>query len=432
MAFGRFVVPAGAGSAATSSPSYFPGFDGLRLLAAGSVLFSHAFLMAAGWENDEPLNRLLGPGNIVGLYGVYTFFIISGFLLARSLDGNGSAAQFAINRALRIYPGFIFCILVTAVAIGPIGSSLAWRAYFAHAEMLGYVTTALSCLCDVAHLPGVYAYAGPTDLTNVVNGSLWSLPFEVLSYVLLVWLWVALRDIRAVALAFVLLAAATVASPMLFKALTSVSFTLPFFTGGVAMYPVSKRFGLRAPVALGCAACLVIAASFGVQRLAFAVFGAYLVVFLGSRPNVGSRIAGRIGDLSYGVYLFGWPVEQLVRQHAHVTNPWAMMAVAFPLAFALAAISCHLVERPALRLKTPIGRLVARLAATDDAERRRVVQLAASVAVLAAAGAILVSDKRWWYVTRAVGEVAMWGAAGALLGLLALASLRSIRGRSPG
>ena len=65
--------------------SPFPGFDGLRLAAATSVLFSHAFLIAEGTDDSEPLRHLLGPGNIIGLYGVFTFFIISGFLLTRSL-----------------------------------------------------------------------------------------------------------------------------------------------------------------------------------------------------------------------------------------------------------------------------------------------------------------------------------------------------------
>src|SRR5690349_17761017 len=90
-----------------------PGFDGLRLVAAVSVLFSHAFLIATGSENTEPIAELFGHG-IVGLYGVFTFFIISGFLLARSLDQKTSLIRFSLNRVLRIYPGFILCIALTA------------------------------------------------------------------------------------------------------------------------------------------------------------------------------------------------------------------------------------------------------------------------------------------------------------------------------
>src|SRR5262245_33421710 len=94
------------------SISSFPGFDSLRLLAALSVLLTHAFAIAE--------QRSISTGD----YGVYTFFIISGFLLTRSLSLNPDPVQFAVNRALRIVPGFMFCILVTAVLIGPIVSSL--------------------------------------------------------------------------------------------------------------------------------------------------------------------------------------------------------------------------------------------------------------------------------------------------------------------
>jgi peptidoglycan/LPS O-acetylase OafA/YrhL len=109
--------------------SHFPGFDGLRLAAAISVLFSHAFLIAQGTEDGEPLHHLLGPGNIIGLYGVFTFFIISGFLLTSSLASGAGVVQFSINRFLRIVPGFLFCIVATSLLIGALVTPLALRSY---------------------------------------------------------------------------------------------------------------------------------------------------------------------------------------------------------------------------------------------------------------------------------------------------------------
>src|SRR5262245_15833524 len=94
--------------------SPFPGFDGLRLAAATTVIFSHAFLIAEGSEAREPLRYWLGEGNIAGLYGVFTFFIISGFLLTRSLSNEPGWIRFAFNRFLRIVPGFLFCLLTTS------------------------------------------------------------------------------------------------------------------------------------------------------------------------------------------------------------------------------------------------------------------------------------------------------------------------------
>src|SRR6476619_3042580 len=92
----------------------------VSVFAAASVIFSHAFLIAEGSENREPLSHLLGPGNIVGLYGVFTFFIISGFLLARSLSLNSNLVQFSVNRVLRIYPAFLFCLFITVFILAPL------------------------------------------------------------------------------------------------------------------------------------------------------------------------------------------------------------------------------------------------------------------------------------------------------------------------
>src|SRR3954471_20861336 len=74
-------------AAATPTASReFINFDALRLFAAVSVIFSHAFVVVEGSIVNEPLARLLGPGHIFGAYGVCTFFVISGFLICRSFE----------------------------------------------------------------------------------------------------------------------------------------------------------------------------------------------------------------------------------------------------------------------------------------------------------------------------------------------------------
>ncbi len=67
--------------------NHLPGLDGIRLMCAILVIFSHSYLLATGSEETEPLHQLLGEKNILGLYAVFTFFIISGYLLTRSLAG---------------------------------------------------------------------------------------------------------------------------------------------------------------------------------------------------------------------------------------------------------------------------------------------------------------------------------------------------------
>jgi peptidoglycan/LPS O-acetylase OafA/YrhL len=217
--------------------SAFPGFDGLRLTAATSVLFSHAFLIAEGNENGEPQNHLLGPKNILGLYGVFTFFIISGFLLTSSLPSRTGVIQFSINRFLRIFPGFVFCILATSLLIGPVVTSLDLRAYYAQPDTYTYIWSSLACLCD--HWSAPFQFAAPSNL----NISLWSLSFEVLSYLFLLWLWILLRKPLIVAGVSGLLALATFITPLATTIMPGIAYTLPYFSGGVIMYVVYQRCG---------------------------------------------------------------------------------------------------------------------------------------------------------------------------------------------
>lgn len=349
------------GAGGEEPTSSFPGFDGLRLVAAVSVLFSHAFLIAEGTEAREPLHALLGRGNILGLYGVFTFFIISGFLLTRSLSQRPDLVQFSINRTLRILPGFLFCLAATSLVIGALVTPLDLLSYYAQPEVYRYVASSLMCLCDSWENP--FLFAADPKLAGVKNGSLWSLSYEVLSYVFLLWLWALLRRPMLVAAAIGAVAVATVLSPFANKAIPGVAYTLPYFAAGVIMQIVHQRFGTTRLVALASVVLLCASAFVGLQQYAFAVFGAYLVVFLAERPNLGSRFARRWGDMSYGLYLFGWPVEQLTQQAMGLRDGWQLFAASLPAVFACAAVSWWAVERPSLRLKALIGNVLARSSA---------------------------------------------------------------------
>src|ERR1051325_986429 len=99
-------------------------FDALRLLACVSVVFSHSFLIAEGSEAGEPFVWLTGNQCILGLVGVFVFFIISGYLVPASFCRNPRPGRFAQRRFLRIYPGLVVNALVCACLPGPLVSSL--------------------------------------------------------------------------------------------------------------------------------------------------------------------------------------------------------------------------------------------------------------------------------------------------------------------
>ena len=310
----------------TQPRSQFPGFDGLRLIAATSVVFSHAFLIAEGSEEREPLYHLLGPGNILGLYGVFTFFIISGFLLTRSLSLNSNLIQFSANRVLRIYPGFIFCIFVTTFIIGTALAKEDVVAYLTQVQTYDYLLNSIACVCDVWNPP--FSFVHPT-LPTVINGSLWSLSYEILSYLFLMWLWIALRKPLLVAAGIAFAALVTVFVPYADSIIPGVAYTLPYFAGGVAMFVFVSRFGTHRWLALTSLFLLCLSTFVGMQHYAFPIFGAYLVAFIGERPNPASSFAAKV----WGLVLRTFPIRLAHRttNQSVVANPRRVPAISIQL-----------------------------------------------------------------------------------------------------
>ena len=390
----------------------FEGFDGLRLVAAIAVIFSHAFLIATGSEESEPMVRLLGPGNILGLYGVFTFFIISGFLLARSLASNVGVISFAVSRVLRIFPGFLGAVLVVGLLIGPVFTTLPVGQYVSSPEVRNFVRDALNSLGD-AYLPGVFSY--DSSAAGIVNGSLWSLRYEALSYVFLLCLWISLRSMVKVTWVITVIALLTWLWPAFAATMPGLAYTLPYFAAGVLMYWVYERYRTTPAVALACVGLLALAALIGMQVYAFALVGAYLIVFAGERPNIGSRFAERFGDCSYGLYLYGWPTEQMIRQATGTRDPWLLFLLAVPLTFVFAILSYHLIERPTMRMRPTV---VARLKAftVPLLVARPAAVLTAKAVFVAGTLLMLLSRDRWWYFLESMGQLLVWVVAGALLG----------------
>jgi peptidoglycan/LPS O-acetylase OafA/YrhL len=383
----------------------FPGFDGLRLAAALLVLVSHAMFTRAGVPPDDAVSQWLADA---GVGGVYVFFMVSGFLLARSLDHQPDALRFAVNRVLRIYPGFVACVLVTALLFGAVGTALSPRAYFSDAELWRHLRLTLDCLCSNAWLPGVWDYAGDEAMRRVVNGSLWSLSAEVLSYLLLLALWLLLRrSVWATVLVLVGLTLATRASGVAFERLASVAFTLPYFAGGAVAWLVVRRWGVRTGVALGCMAGVVLAAAGGHTAVAGATLGAYAVVWLGTHDNPLSRLSKHTGDLSYGVYLYGWPVQQLVRVFSPVDTPWVTLALCLPITLVCAWLSHRFIEAPALRLKGPAWSGLQQACLGEQPRAARAGRIAGLGFAVAALSLLVWPQPLWWWVSACLAALAL-------------------------
>ncbi|MGH7089200.1 MAG: acyltransferase family protein [Stellaceae bacterium] len=327
-------------------------FDALRLGAALSVLLTHAILIGENRIDTDPLMLATGGQCTAGVAGVFLFFVISGYLVTGSAAATGSTVRFLLKRALRIYPGLAACLLVLALILGPLATALPWSAYFPARGTWDFIVQNLAMNVDVNTLPGV-RFTG-FAAGRVVDGSLWSLPAELVMYLLVAGLGALnLLRLRVIALMIGLGITADLADTASWHTVFgNALWLMPFFAVGMALWTLRTQPVFTARTAFLALALLALSVPLRLFIPAFALAGGYLAIYLARIGRVHVS-AARFGDLSYGLYIYGWPAEQAVTRTLGGAAPWwEVLALALPPTFALAFLSWHLVEAPALRLKT--------------------------------------------------------------------------------
>ncbi len=324
-------------------------FDALRLVAAISVMFSHAFLIAQGTQKHEWLILLTGNQSILGLCGVFVFFAISGYLVTQSFELTDDPLRFLAKRALRIFPGLFVATLLSAFVLAPFVTSLVTSTYFSRPQPYQYVLANTLLDPGVHELPGVMFVRNPVGLE--INGSMWTLRCEFMMYLMVLGLGALRLLTLPAALGLLALGIACLRFPGL-GFLGGWGWLLSFFAAGMVIYKLrdSRIFDPR--VALLALAGLILSVPLRQFILLFPLFGCYLALWLALNPRLPAIPAARFGDLSYGLYIYGWPVEEAVIWLSAGRAPWwQVFATALPATAALAFLSWHLVENPALRLK---------------------------------------------------------------------------------
>src|SRR5258707_467050 len=152
-------------------------FHLLRLAAAVLVILSHCY----GYGHQDPFQRLTGNGVRSSYIAMPVFFFLSGLFVTQSLDHSPSGINFLWRRFLRLYPAVFLFVLLSALVMGPLVTSLPLNEYFTHPLFRQYWQTSL--LFSVYHqLPGVFTTSPHGSL---VNASLWSMPVEIKLYLML-------------------------------------------------------------------------------------------------------------------------------------------------------------------------------------------------------------------------------------------------------
>lgn len=342
----------------------YPNFDFLRAIAALAVIFSHAFLIADGNDHGEPLIILTRHELILGLLGVFVFFAMSGFLVSRSYDLGRAPVRFLRARSLRIFPGLALCVLLCAFVLGPLLTRLPLPDYLVHPGTWRFIGKNL-ILQNEATLPGVVFADKPAG--GLVEGTFWTLGIEFSCYLIVLALGMLRLLNRWTALALFGFGLAANQAGLY----SAFGYIFAFFAAGMCLYFWRDRLPRGRIAAFVAFAILAVSAPFGKLTLAFLLFGTYLTIRLATSERLRLPPGCRFGDLSYGLYIYGWPSEALIDHYLGPASSWpAVFLGGLLLAVPLSLLSWHLVEKRALRLKG-LRRGPTRAARSLAAQRRR-------------------------------------------------------------
>ena len=320
------------------------------------MVFSHSFALTGFTE------PYIGTASM-GALGVWTFFILSGYLISASWEQYPRFNVFFAKRALRIFPGLIVAVFGTVLVTGVFFSNIGLRHFFTNPETLGYLNNIFLVNMQYTLPGGVFIH---NPYPSSVNGSLWTLAYEFLMYLAVaifgvvgiykkisidkIWLGLFITEliINLVGIrhfSFIL---------FYFQFNLLVTFALMFFTGVLVqkkakLFKFVPRYGILSLVLFVVAVVLIPKLS----ELAAATLLAYSLFAFGSSDRM--SWFDKFGDCSYGIYIYSFPIQQMIVATTMTTNPYKLFALAFPLSVLIGALSWWTVESKMLKHKKKIN-----------------------------------------------------------------------------
>ena len=336
-------------------------FNLIRLAAAIAVLAGHCFPLATGLEADFWIGHHLGIS--LGSIAVDIFFITSGFLVTGSLLSSKDTVKFIKARTLRVYPALLVMLFFTTIFIGAYFTKLQTTDYFASHDTHWYLLKNASLITGVSFtLPGVFE-TNPYKIA--VNGSLWTLPYEIWMYGALALIWLALSvfsklRIRIFKITIIILALLSLLIYNSINLSDSRYFQLiklfSMFFSGATYCVLQKRIILSLP--LFCFTSIALGVSMlnkNVFHVVYSLTLTYLLICAAYMPSGRIRAFNRLGDYSYGIYIYAFPVQQSVTALFPGISVGGLLLISLLITFAFAALSWHLIEKPSLELKTRVS-----------------------------------------------------------------------------
>ncbi len=341
----------------------------IRLILASAVLVEHAIIVAQGPVPPPPLAL---NGWSLSYAAVNAFFILSGFLIADSLERRRDPFEFAAARALRLWPALLVLSLLAVFVIGPALTELSVEAYFGAGQTWLFPVNVMAFLDTSQGPAGLFVglpWAGEFSAT------LWTLRYEVIAYASaaliffsplpwgrhahLVFFGVATLSHLAISLLWPD-APALIASAARLASAFTIGMVIHGWRHRIAILPWPLLIVLPLWIALGAHPAAEIFMNLSIASGLFAV--AFLAL---DRWPVGANLP----DWSYGIYIWHYPIMQIILFVDPDAPPLWIGLIAFPVTCLVSALSWSLVEKPSLALKASLGAALRRwLGASSGAD----------------------------------------------------------------
>ncbi len=344
-------------------------FDFFRVLLALSVILCHSYVIYLGWDSFvkyEPFMKWTEGQISIGSTAVNFFFVISGFLIIRSFKYSKNVFQYFKKRILRIYPGFIVVFIMSFFVFGPIGHMKSWN-FEAYRSFL----EGISVKREIANMLSLQSPIENKYFTNLpqtgLNNSLWTIQYEFICYLMIpvfAWLGILKRKswllVTLIIIHLVLVLQSLGYILSFNQNLNGIILSNPYyyprfftyFLLGCTVYHYKNIIPRNIWFAVLSAIIFLLGFTTNLVDIFWPISGTYLLFYMAYEPKIMLPNFAKHGDLSYGIYLYGWPVQQLIMLYfGSYLNSKLLFVVVTPVVVIFAIMSWKLVESPMLKLK---------------------------------------------------------------------------------